>query len=106
MKSPEQPLTFHACKVPPLGPTLRVSAKVKALILLTAPTVPVAVGLGPATVALHPGPVTLAMMPLIVIVVLVVVGSQDWAFSSHGWLADADVVTVNVLPPGRCRSAR
>ena len=34
------------------------------------------------------------------------VASKDWAFSSHGWLADADVATVNVLPPGPVQVSR
>ena len=41
-----------------------------------------------------------AMMPLIVTVGTLDVRSKDWPFSSHGWLADADVATVNVLPSG------
>ena len=47
-----------------------------------------------------------AMMPLIVTAGTFVVPSKDWPFSSHGWLADADVVTVNVFPPGPVQVSR
>ena len=46
------------------------------------------------------------MMPLIVTVATLVVVSKDWPFSSHGWLADADVTTVNVLPAGPVQVSR
>src|SRR5215469_857821 len=102
LNRPEQPLTFQACRLSPLGPTLRVLAKVPLtkMALMVPPTVPRVVELGPATVALHPEPLMLAMMLLIVTVVLVVIESQDWALSSQGWPAEADVVIVKVRPPG------